>query len=817
MSAPQDLQVNNLCISSTADVSSYYTGSLTVAGGTSITKGLWVSGTLQVRSSSDFYADLTVFGNRSVFVATTDSTSVGTGTLITNGGIGVAKNISIGANLFVGGTCLVTGNTTLTGGVLVNSAVNATSPTTGSVVIAGGVGVGSDMYLGGNLFSGGATFAQNVTIQGSISAGSATYGSMTVTGNTTLSGTTTLGGLDVGSLNLSGALFNCNNGVLDVSTTETRFATLGESGEYFNSLSLFTYGASFTDRNFEALQVSSQGNAYVISSRSLGLGSQRDISLKNGYTSLTLTGDTITIQGNTTITGVTSVKSLVCSNLSFSPFATAGVDPDTKQTVYTSPNGYRWEGMNLDNSGNLNVQGNLSCGELTLATSTKSINFIFDGSQTGLSFGDKTLVYEGDEWYFGKGVLGVANRTFAIGYIDLQGTPITSLVLDNSQGVTVTSTSESTDYTTGALIVHGGVGVAKSVVIGGNLTVTGNITGNLLDSVSAKLLDTTDSTSVGSGAVIVAGGMSVAKKLNCTSLASSSAQLGGLTVSGTSISSTGDLVLEAGNVTVGLLTVNKVVASELDCTTFHWNPTQAQEFPAGIHVLSNCSVTGSTTLTGDASITGNLTCHDLTCADMTMANLTISSTTPSTSPMTGCLVLQGGLGVRDSVHVSRNLGVVGNASITGGISCNGQILSFSMNDSTNYTNGALTLYGGVGIGKSLCVGGNITCTGDANIEGDLFAKGQLVSASDIRLKYDIRPLEDTIAKVKKILPRRFKMKSTSEDDLGFIAQNVEEVFPELVHSNKDGYKYLDYAKMTSVLMSALQEVILRVETLERQA
>lgn len=47
---------------------------------------------------------------------------------------------------------------------------------------------------------------------------------------------------------------------------------------------------------------------------------------------------------------------------------------------------------------------------------------------------------------------------------------------------------------------------------------------------------------------------------------------------------------------------------------------------------------------------------------------------------------------------------------------------------------------------------------------------------------------------------------------GFIAQQVEEVLPELVHTDKDGYKYVDYIGVIPLLVNAVQE--LRAELAE---
>ena len=41
--------------------------------------------------------------------------------------------------------------------------------------------------------------------------------------------------------------------------------------------------------------------------------------------------------------------------------------------------------------------------------------------------------------------------------------------------------------------------------------------------------------------------------------------------------------------------------------------------------------------------------------------------------------------------------------------------------------------------------------------------------------------------------------------IGVIAQDVEKVYPEIVYTGKDGYKSVDYTKLTAVLIEAVKE------------
>jgi hypothetical protein len=128
--------------------------------------------------------------------------------------------------------------------------------------------------------------------------------------------------------------------------------------------------------------------------------------------------------------------------------------------------------------------------------------------------------------------------------------------------------------------------------------------------------------------------------------------------------------------------------------------------------------------------------------------------------------------------------------------------------------------GGVGIGtnspqQQLDVAGNIRAAGNM----ECIALNQ---ASDIRLKADIIPINDALCKIEQLQGVTFRWNQNGEslggkpgeDQIGVIAQDVEQVFPELVSTGENGYKSVDYTKLTAVLIEAVKELQARVEKLE---
>lgn len=120
-----------------------------------------------------------------------------------------------------------------------------------------------------------------------------------------------------------------------------------------------------------------------------------------------------------------------------------------------------------------------------------------------------------------------------------------------------------------------------------------------------------------------------------------------------------------------------------------------------------------------------------------------------------------------------------------------------------YSNGTLTPM------ASWSRDGYLNNFGHANIHGNIYQNGSLIH-SDKRYKKQIKKIDNSLALLQRIngvsyayrdqefAARNFSKKRT----LGVIAQEVEKVFPNLVHENEDGYKSVNYDGLIPVLIEA---------------
>jgi len=137
--------------------------------------------------------------------------------------------------------------------------------------------------------------------------------------------------------------------------------------------------------------------------------------------------------------------------------------------------------------------------------------------------------------------------------------------------------------------------------------------------------------------------------------------------------------------------------------------------------------------------------------------------------------------------------------------------------------------------KKVAIGGYGSSSYKLKVYGSAFSTGNWV-ASDIKFKEDIQPIGQALDKITKLRPVNYKYKMSvdkypeamnknlEEDDIkrktiandskieynserviGFIAQDLQQIYPELVKEDEEGHLAINYEGLIPVLVKAIME------------
>jgi uncharacterized coiled-coil protein SlyX len=112
---------------------------------------------------------------------------------------------------------------------------------------------------------------------------------------------------------------------------------------------------------------------------------------------------------------------------------------------------------------------------------------------------------------------------------------------------------------------------------------------------------------------------------------------------------------------------------------------------------------------------------------------------------------------------------------------------------------------------------------DIQVAGNIQATSDVIafSSSDKKLKNNIKPIPWALDKINKIGGYTFDWNEDKQDiykgtDVGVIAQEIEEVLPELVQTRENGYKAVKYDKLVSLLIEGIKDLSAEVDELKRK-
>ena len=144
----------------------------------------------------------------------------------------------------------------------------------------------------------------------------------------------------------------------------------------------------------------------------------------------------------------------------------------------------------------------------------------------------------------------------------------------------------------------------------------------------------------------------------------------------------------------------------------------------------------------------------------------------------------------------------GSAEIIVRSEASSKLAMFSFNGST-YT-GRAALWGSNG---NFVIGSATVDYGyKLYVDGTIYATGNVIAYSDESVKTNVREIENPLARVLNTRGVIYdRIDNEDKDNIGFIAQELEKEFPELVSTGNNGKKGVMYQNMVAVLIEAMKE------------
>lgn len=105
---------------------------------------------------------------------------------------------------------------------------------------------------------------------------------------------------------------------------------------------------------------------------------------------------------------------------------------------------------------------------------------------------------------------------------------------------------------------------------------------------------------------------------------------------------------------------------------------------------------------------------------------------------------------------------------------------------------------------------------DVLIQKDLIVEGSILNPSDVTLKTNVTEIVNS--DILSLTPVDFSFKSDekSKKHYGFIAQDLEKIFPELVSNNLKGYKTVNYIELIPIMLSKMKQMQDEIDSLKEK-
>jgi len=781
---------SKISITNATSATSTATGALTVDGGVGVGGAIYAGGLIYsngvpvLTSEADTLQTVTVRGNttdQTISITNTSSAnSTNSGALIVSGGVGIGENLIVGGYANIAGNATVSGNASIEGGTLdFNAVANAINATTGDLNIATSFKLGLRSNAGGLI----SLTATNIVLDGNVAVLSSATSTGTTTGALTVNGGVGVNG-DIYAFNLfangSQVLTNATLGAYGVISISTG-----------SGISINTSTGAVTITSVDTLQlVTDRGNSTTnpvyITNTTDTTGTFTGALVVSGGTNLQ---GRLTVAGNTTATNVEITNDLTVNGLTRLVNTTESTGTTTGALVVT---------------GGVGIGGNLYASTIyggTVYDNTKRVitevtpvggsgisitGLVSLGPNVGFNINNTGVIALQGSTYIGvssaTGIVSLTNLgvqtltagtdtavSSSTGTITIWNISTLQTVTDRgnttNRAISITNSTDANTSTGGALIVSGGAGIGKNLIVGENATIYGNLqvfgTQTYVNSTQTVIVDPV--LSLGSGpnntALGINDGLDRGLLLHYNTTASQNtaydnhafvgmdnatqtfvyktnvypgpgqefpalfsntgtfgaAKFGSLQlVSGTSATSTttGDLVVVGGVGIGGNLYVNNTIYSGgLEVLT----TSSLGSGGIGVSTISAGTDTAVSANFGAVVIWNTSTLQSVTSRGATTPSaITITNNTPASNTGSGALIVNGGIGVLNvyaSEIFDNGLRVITNVTPSAGtgisitsVTSNGPAASFTINNT-----GVTSLQGTPYIGVSAS-SGSVTVT-----------------------------------------------------------------------------------------------------------
>ena len=563
------------------------------------------------------------------------------------------------------------------------------------------------------------------------------------------------------------------------------------------------------------------------------------------------------LQGNTSIQGDLNLTGSVLIN-----GVRMGYNMTDSSMIIAGPAGY-WGGNTSSGNVYLNTLtvGNGGYYGGNTLTGNVSVNTLTVGN--GGYFGGNTIA---GYIYVNSATLGGSTASFDSSSGTFKVTGGSGIGGNINVGGTVnkfTGNTTSTDISSGTLVITGGMGMSGNVNIGGTIN---------------QFTAITNSVDISSGAVKVVGGVGIGGNINvggtvnkftgntpCNSTNTGTVVVtGGVGVSGMIMANDASFVNLTTNGTTNITGSSAGSYITMNAGTFG-NIITSKTFKAsgdaGASNFFQIDVPSSTVSYSNATVSfTGCTITSFSAATVSSTQLSASSTTDCSLSNTasqyanGAVQVSGGVGIAKSIYIGANAYVVSQTK-TNTLNVSGTTDCSLSNTANQYANGAVQVSGGVGIAKSIYIGanayvvntlnvqsivttGNIDCSTSTYSVGDLqvvggvgigkslyvasnASIGNTVTAlsfnakSDYRIKEGIQDL-DMSYNVDNIRPVKYKNKIMQKDDIGFIAHELQNIYPFLVTGKKDDpiLQTINYNGIIGILVKEVQNLKKEIQELK---